>query len=53
MIVFLDPEQGAPEQAVGNEAPETILKKRSNSQVVLRAIDDLPVHAVMEVARRI
>jgi RNA polymerase sigma-70 factor, ECF subfamily len=44
MTVPLDPEQDEPELAVENETPETILMKRSNSQLVLSAIDDLPVH---------
>jgi RNA polymerase sigma-70 factor, ECF subfamily len=39
----LDPEQDALELAVENETPETILMDRSNSQLVLSAIDDLPV----------
>jgi RNA polymerase sigma-70 factor, ECF subfamily len=43
MTVPLDPEQDAAELAVENETPETILMDRSNSQLVLRAIDDLPV----------
>src|SRR5271155_4362400 len=44
MTVPLDPEEEGPELAVENETPETILMKRSNSQLVLSAIDDLPVH---------
>ena len=40
--VSLDPEEG-PELAVENETPETILMRSSNSQLVQRAIDDLPV----------
>jgi RNA polymerase sigma-70 factor (ECF subfamily) len=43
MTVPLDPEQDALELAVENETPETILMDRSNSQLVLSAIDDLPV----------
>jgi RNA polymerase sigma-70 factor, ECF subfamily len=43
MTVPLDPEQDEPELAVENETPETILMDRSNSQLVLSAIDDLPV----------
>jgi RNA polymerase sigma-70 factor, ECF subfamily len=44
MTVPLDPEQDEPELAVENETPETILMNRSNSQLVLSAIDDLPMH---------
>jgi RNA polymerase sigma-70 factor (ECF subfamily) len=44
MTVPFDPEQDEPELAVENETPETILIKRSNSQLVQSAIDDLPVH---------
>jgi RNA polymerase sigma-70 factor (ECF subfamily) len=43
MTVPLDPEQDGPELAVKNETPETILMDRSNSALVLSAIDDLPV----------
>jgi RNA polymerase sigma-70 factor (ECF subfamily) len=44
MSVPLDPEQDGPEPAVENDTPETILLRRSNSQLVVSAIDDLPVH---------
>jgi RNA polymerase sigma factor (sigma-70 family) len=44
MSVPLDPEQDASELAVENDTPETILLRRSNSQLVVSAIDDLPVH---------
>jgi RNA polymerase sigma-70 factor, ECF subfamily len=44
MTVPLDPEQDEPELAVENETPETILMKRSDSQLVVSAIDGLPVH---------
>ena len=44
MTVPLDPEQDEPELAVENETPETILMKRSDSQLVIGAIDALPVH---------
>jgi RNA polymerase sigma-70 factor (ECF subfamily) len=44
MSVPLDPEQDGPELAVENDTPETILLRRSNSQLVVSAIDDLPVH---------
>jgi RNA polymerase sigma-70 factor, ECF subfamily len=44
MTVPLDPEQDEPELAVENETPETILMKRSDSQLVISAIDGLPVH---------
>jgi RNA polymerase sigma-70 factor (ECF subfamily) len=43
MTVPLDPEQDVLELGVENETPETILMDRSNSQLVLSAIDDLPV----------
>jgi RNA polymerase sigma-70 factor (ECF subfamily) len=42
--VPLDPEQHKLELAVENETPETILMKRSDSQLVMNAIDALPVH---------
>jgi RNA polymerase sigma-70 factor (ECF subfamily) len=42
--VALDSEDDGPELGVENETPETILMKRSNSQLVQSAIDDLPVH---------
>jgi RNA polymerase sigma-70 factor (ECF subfamily) len=44
MTLPLDPAQDEAELAVENETPETILMQRSNSQLVLSAIDDLPVH---------
>jgi len=44
MTVALDSEEGGPELAVENVTPETILMNRSNSQLVQRAVDDLPVH---------
>jgi len=44
MTVPLDPEQDDSELAVENETPETILMKRSDSQLVVGAIDGLPVH---------
>ena len=44
MSVPFDPEQDAPELAVENDTPETILLRRSNSQMVLSAVDHLPVH---------
>jgi RNA polymerase sigma-70 factor, ECF subfamily len=45
MTVALDSEdEGRPEMAVDTETPETILMNRSNSQLVQRAIGDLPVH---------
>jgi RNA polymerase sigma-70 factor (ECF subfamily) len=44
MTVALDSEQDEPELAVENETPETILMKRSDSQLILSAIDGLPVH---------
>jgi len=42
--VPLDSEEDGPELAVENETPETILMKRSDSQLVQSALDDLPVH---------
>ena len=44
MSVPLDPEQDTSELAVENDTPETILLRRSNSQMVLSAVDHLPVH---------
>jgi RNA polymerase sigma-70 factor (ECF subfamily) len=44
MTVAMDSEENGPEVAVDTETPETILMNRSCSQVLQRAIDDLPVH---------
>ena len=44
MTVAMDSEEDGPELAVDTETPETILMNRTNSQLVQRAIDDLPVH---------
>src|SRR6202041_2272180 len=44
MTVAMASEEDGPELAVDTETPETILMNRSNSQLVQRAIDDLPVH---------
>jgi len=44
MTVAMDSEEDGPELAVENVTPETILMNRSNSQLVQRAIDDLPLH---------
>ncbi len=44
MTEALDSEEDGPEPAVETETPETILINRCNSQLVQRAIDDLPVH---------
>src|SRR6204780_3013009 len=44
MTVAMDSEEDGPELAVDRETPETILLNRSNSQLVQRAIEDLPVH---------
>jgi RNA polymerase sigma factor (sigma-70 family) len=44
MTVALDSENDGSELAVDSETPETILMHRSNSQLMQRAIDDLPVH---------
>ncbi|MGA7632929.1 MAG: sigma-70 family RNA polymerase sigma factor [Terriglobales bacterium] len=43
MTVALDSEGDGPELTVDTKTPETILMNRSNSQLVQRAIDDLPV----------
>lgn len=43
VTVALDPEEDGPELAVDTETPETILMNCSNSQLVRRAIEDLPV----------
>src|ERR1700722_6486473 len=42
--VSLDSEEDGPDLAVESETPETILLRVSDSQLVQRAIDDLPVH---------
>jgi RNA polymerase sigma-70 factor (ECF subfamily) len=44
MTDAMDSEEDGPELAVDRETPETILMNRSNSQLVQRAINDLPVH---------
>ena len=44
MTVGMDPEEDGLELAVDTETPETIVMNRFNSQLVQRAIDDLPVH---------
>jgi RNA polymerase sigma-70 factor (ECF subfamily) len=44
MTEVLDSDEGEPELAVDTETPETILINRSDSQLLQRAIDDLPVH---------
>ena len=44
MTEALDSDEGEPELAVDAETPETILINRSDSQLLQRAIDDLPVH---------
>jgi RNA polymerase sigma-70 factor, ECF subfamily len=44
MTEALDSGEGKPELAVDTETPETILINRSDSQLLQRAIDDLPVH---------
>jgi RNA polymerase sigma factor (sigma-70 family) len=43
MTVALDQEENGPEPAVDTETPETILINRSDSKLVQRAIEDLPV----------
>jgi RNA polymerase sigma-70 factor (ECF subfamily) len=42
--VSLDSEEDGPDLAVESETPETILLRVSDSQLVQRAFDDLPVH---------
>ena len=44
MTVAIDSEEDGPELAIDMENPETILMSRSDSQLMQRAIDDLPVH---------
>ena len=44
MTVAMDSEEDGPELAVDTKTPEAILVNRSSSQLVQRAIDDLPVH---------
>ena len=44
MTVAMDSEEDGPELAVDTETPETILMNRSNSHLVQRAIEDLPMH---------
>ena len=44
MTVAMDSEEDGPELAVDTATPETILMNRSNSHLVQRAIEDLPVH---------
>jgi len=44
MTVAMDSEEEGAELAVNTETPEVILMNRSNSQLVQRAIGDLPVH---------
>jgi RNA polymerase sigma factor (sigma-70 family) len=44
MTVAMDSEEDGPELAVDMETPETIVMNRFNSQLMQRAIDDLPVH---------
>jgi len=44
MAEALDSGEGEPELAVDTETPETILINRSDSQLLQRAVDDLPVH---------
>jgi len=44
MTVAMDSEKDGLELAVDTETPETILLNRSNSRLVQRAIENLPVH---------
>jgi RNA polymerase sigma factor (sigma-70 family) len=43
MTVAMDPEEDGPELAIDTETPETILMNGFNSQLLRRAIEDLPV----------
>jgi RNA polymerase sigma factor (sigma-70 family) len=44
MTVAMDSEEDGPELAADTKTPETILMNRFNSQLMQRAIDDLPIH---------
>jgi RNA polymerase sigma-70 factor (ECF subfamily) len=44
MTVAMDSEEDGPELAVDAKTPETILVNHCDSQLVQRAIEDLPVH---------
>jgi len=44
MTIEMDSEEGGVELAVDRATPETILMNRSNSELMQRAIEDLPVH---------
>jgi RNA polymerase sigma-70 factor, ECF subfamily len=44
MTDAIDSEEDGSDRAVDTRTPETILVNRTNSQLVQRAIDDLPVH---------
>jgi RNA polymerase sigma factor (sigma-70 family) len=44
MTVAMDSEEDGPQLAVDTTTPETVLMNRSHSQLVQRAIEDLPVH---------
>ncbi len=44
LTVPLGSEEDGPALALENETPETILLRRSNSELLQSAIDDLPVH---------
>jgi len=44
LTVPLDSEEDGPALALESETPETILLRRSNSQLLQSALDDLPVH---------
>jgi RNA polymerase sigma-70 factor (ECF subfamily) len=44
MTIAMDSEEDSPELAVDTETPESILMNRSDSKLVQRAIEDLPVH---------
>ena len=42
--VPLETEEGAPELAIENETPETILMDRLSDEILQNAVDELPVH---------
>ena len=44
MTAAIVSEEDGPELAVDMDTPETILMNHSNSQLVQRAIEDLPLH---------
>ena len=44
MTVAMDIEEEGPALAVENETPETVLMKRSDTSLLQKAIENLPVH---------